>query len=323
MTGGMRDDDGDLLLAELLDGSFGAGPDGLPAPSERLVAGRQALRRRHRVGIAGTTVAVVAVVGLGAALSGAVGGESDADGPTPPLATSGTTATPSATATPVDPVRQAALDRLAKKAQQRAHRIDQAQVSNLFPASFTYDGRVVVKDGWRITQRVEEPVGYQPPEASLGVVVTDGVQTRWMLLMLEHQTDGQGNPTDDLGTAASADDPGAGYSRYEDWLASMVELQGGPPTTPLLTVDADDQLQAGPGAVVVEVREAPVVTRYTTHGDRLAEVRRDGRTWFVIIRGHGPEALVEPVDAEVLPAPTFEALVDHMAAQVASGEGLR
>ena len=40
MTGGMRDDDGDLLLAELLDGSFGAGPDGLPAPSERLVAGR-------------------------------------------------------------------------------------------------------------------------------------------------------------------------------------------------------------------------------------------------------------------------------------------
>ena len=70
----MRDDDGDLQLMELLDSSFGAGPDGLPAPAERLVAGRQALRRRHRAGIAATTVAVVVVVGVGAALSGALGG---------------------------------------------------------------------------------------------------------------------------------------------------------------------------------------------------------------------------------------------------------
>ena len=317
MTGGMRDDDGDLRLAELLDGSFGAGPDGLPAPSERLVAGRQALRRRHRVGIAGTTVAVVAVVGLGAALSGALGGESDADGPTPPLATSGTTATPSASATPSDAVRQAALARLEKQAQQQAHRIEQAQVSNQFPASFTYDGQVVVKDGWRITQRVEEPVGYQPPEASLGVVVTNGVRTRWMLLMLEHQTDGHGNPTDELGTGASADDPGKGYSRFEDWLASMVELNGGARTPALLTVDAADRLTPGPGATLVETRG------YTTDGDRMAEVRRDGRTWFVVVRGHGAQADVIPVDADVLAAPTFEALVDHVTSQAASGEGLR
>ncbi len=313
----MRDDDGDLQLAELLDSSFGAGPDGLPAPSERLVAGRQALRRRHRAGIAATTVAVVAVVGLGAALSGAVGGGPDADGPMPPLATSGTTATPPTAE------QQAALDRLEKKAQQQAHRIEQQYVSTMFPASFAPDGQVVVKDGWRITQQVDEPMGYQPPEASLGVAATDGEHTRWLLITLSRNTDGQGNPLDEVSPTVSADDPGMAYSRFEDWLASMVELQGGAPTTPLLTVDADDQLQAGPGAVVVDVREAPVVTHYTTHGDRLAEVRRDGRTWFVIIRGHGAKALVEPVDAEVLPAPTFEALVDHMAAQVASGEGLR
>ena len=70
-------------------------------------------------------MAVVAVVGLGGALSGAVGGGSDADGPLPPLATSGTTATPSASATSLDAERQAALDRLEKKAQQQAHRIEQ------------------------------------------------------------------------------------------------------------------------------------------------------------------------------------------------------
>jgi hypothetical protein len=319
----MREDDGDLLLAELLDSSFGAGPDGLPAPSERLAAGRQALRRRHRAGIAGTTVAVVAVVGLGAALSGVVGGRSDADGPLPPFATSSTTPAPSATTTPLDAQRQAALDRLENKAREQAHRIEQEYVSTAFPASFGPAGRVVVKDGWRITQRVEEPMGFQPPEASLGVVVTNGDRTRWMLLTLENQVDEQGHPTGQQGPAASADDPGKGYSRFEDWLASMVELNGGARTPPLLTVDAADRLAPGPGATMVRTQPAPVIDGYTSAGDRMAEVRRDGRTWFVVVRGHARQAEVIPVDADVLAAPTFEALVDHLETQVASGEGVR
>ena len=323
MTGGMRDDDGDLQLAELLDSSFGAGPDGLPTPSERLTAGQQALRRRHRAGIAGTTLAVIAVLGLGATLAGAVGGGSDAADPLPPLATSGTSATPSASATALDAVQQAALDRLAKKAQQQAHRIEQELVSNMFPASFAPDGQVVVKDGWRITQRVEEPMGFQLPQRSLGVVATDGEDIRWMLLTLENMVDEEGNPVGGQGPTVAADDPGKGYSRFEDWLASMVELNGGARTPPLVTVDAADRLQPGPDAVLVETRAAPVIDGYTTDGDRMAEVRRDGRTWFVVIRGHGPDAEVIPVDAEVLSAPSFEAFVDHVASQADSGAGLR
>ncbi len=319
----MRDDDGDLQLADLLDGSFGAGPDGLPTPSERLAAGRRSLRRRHRAGIAGTSVAVVGVVGLAAALSGAVGGGSHGDGPPPALTTSGTSAVPSATATPLSAERQAALDRLERKARRQAHRIEQEYVTAQFPASFGPDGQVVVKDGWRITQRVEEPMGFQPPEASLGVVVTDGDETRWMLLTLEDEVDGQGNPTGEQGPTAAADDPGKGYSRFEDWLASMVELNGGARTPALVMVDAADRLAPGPGATLVETRTAPVIDGYTTEGDRMAEVRRDGRTWFVVIRGHGPQAEIIPVDAEVLSAPTFAAFVDHVASQADSGEGLR
>jgi hypothetical protein len=319
----MRDDDGDLQLMELLDSSFGAGPDGLPAPAERLHAGRQALRRRHRAGIAATTVAVVAVLGVGAGLSGALGGGSDAEGPLPPLATSGTSATPSTTTSTADAERQAALDHLEEKAREQAHRIEQQYVSTMFPASFAPDGQVVVKDGWRITQRVEEPMGFQPPEASLGVVATNGDETRWMLLTLENQVDGQGNPTGAQGPTAAADDPGKGYSRFEDWLASMVELNGGSRTPPLVTVDAADRLTPGPGATVVESRPAPVIDGYTTDGDRMAEVRRDGRTWFVVVRGHGPQAEVIPVDADVLATPTFAALVDHLETQVVSGEGVR
>ena len=316
-------DDGDLRLAELLDGSFGAGPDGLPTPAERLTAGQQALRRRHRAGIAATTVAVVAVVGLGAALSGVVGGGPDADDPMPPLATSTTTATPSTSATPSDAARQAALDRLERKAQRQAHRIEQESVTDQFPASLGPDDKVIVKEGWRITQRVEEPMGFQLPERSLGVIVTDGEDTRWMLLTLENMVDEQGNPVGGQAPTASADDPGKGYSRFEDWLASMVELNGGPRTPVLLTVDAADRLAPGPGATLVETRQAPVIDGYTTDGDRMAEVQRDGRTWFVVVRGHGPRAELIPVDADVLAAPTFEALVDHVASQTASGEGVR
>ncbi len=324
----MRDDDGDPQLAELLDSSFGTGPAGLPTPSERLAAGRRALRRRHRAGIAGATVAVVAVVGLGAALSG-VGSEHRADDGLPPFATSDTTPSDDPSETTKSPrtlaevLRQKSLDQLARKAQQQTQRIEKQLVSDQFPASLGLDGQVVVRDGWRITQRVEEPMGLQPPEVSLGVVLTDGDRTRWMLLTLDRQTDGHGNPTDALGPNASADDPGKGYSRFEDWLASMVELNGGARTPPLVTVDGADRLTPGPGATVVETRPAPVIDGYTTEGDRMVQVRRDGRTWFVVVRGHGPQAEVIPVDADVLSEPTFAAFVDHVTSQADLGEGVR
>jgi hypothetical protein len=314
----MTDDDGDLaLLGDLLDRSFGSGPAGLPTPADRLESGRRALQRRRRLIVAGTSAAVVVTIGAGFALSGAVG-ERGADGPTPPLATPGpTAASPAATASPADQAEDQA------STAEREHRQAQRLVSRRFPASLDTGGNVVVKDGWRITERVENPLGLQPPEASLGVVVTDGVATRWMLLTLEHQQDGDGQPTDQLSPAASADDPGKGYARFEDWLAEMGALNGGPEIQPLLTVDDADRLRPGPGAEMVATRPAPVVDGYTDAGDRMAEVRRDSRTWFVIVRGHGADAEVIPVDAAVLAEPTFAAFVDHVRSQVASGEGLR
>ena len=101
----------------------------------------------------------------------------------------------------------------------------------------------MVKDGWQVTQQVEEPVGYEPPEKSLGVVVTDGEHTRWMLLTLDKIRGEDGGPIDGaLGASASADEAGKGYSRFEDWLASMIAINGGPQPPPLVTVDADDEV---------------------------------------------------------------------------------
>ena len=92
-------------------------------------------------------------------------------------------------------------------------------------------------------------MGFQLPERSLGVVVTDGEDTRWMLLMMTRETDGHGNPIDDFGTSASADDPGKAYSRFEDWLASQVALQdGGDPASSdaLVVVDETDRAASAP-----------------------------------------------------------------------------
>jgi hypothetical protein len=315
----MTDDDGDLaLLGDLLDRSFGGGPEGLPTPAERLTTGRRALQRRRRLAVAGTSVAVVAAIGVGAAVAGG-GGDRGADSPPPPLATQGTAPSTSASAS-VSPAGQTEAQ---ARAERRKLRQEQRLVSREFPASFDVDGNLIVRDGWRITQRVENPMGFQAPQASLGVVVTDGDATRWMLLTLESQVDGQGAPTGALGPSAAADDPGKGYARFEDWLAGMVALNGGAKVPPLLTVDDADRLRPGPGVDIVATRPAPVIDGYTDAGDRMAEVESDGRTWFVVVRGHGATADLIPVDAALLPEPTFAAFVDHVRAQLASGEGLR
>ena len=319
--GGMYDDEGgDLaLLPELLDRSFGAGPEGLPTPADRLAEGRRVRRRRRRLAVAGRRSRWSLRPASARRVSG-LDGNHAADGPPPPLATSGT----ARGLPPGSGAQQKAPDRLAKKAREQAHRVEQRLVDHLFPVAFGPDGEIVVKDGWRITKQIEEPMGYRPPEASLGVAVTDGHQTRWLLVMHEYGEDGEGHVNPDIfSDPRSADDAGKGYSRFEDWLASMVDLQGGAQIQPLVVVGGDDRVQPGTGAEVVAVQPLPVVDGYSSAGDRMAEVHRDGRTWFVVIRGHGPDAEVIPVDAEVLSAPTFDALVDHVRAQAGSGEGLR
>ncbi|GAB3264998.1 hypothetical protein [Nocardioides dilutus] len=297
-------------LALLLDESFGDGPP-LPAPADRLAAGRTALRRRRRVGVAGSAAAVAVILGGVAVLGPGGNGPETAE----PLAPGPTTSSSEGT---IDEAQlEVSLDRLAALAQVRARHLQTQQlVSKQFPAALDQDGTLVVKDGWEVTQQVPDPVGLTPPEASLGVVVTDGRRTRWMLLTLELV---KGT----MSAGASADDPGKGYSRFEDWLASMVAISGGAEPDALVVVGAGDQVAAGPGSTLVDVQEIDVIEGYTSPGDRIAEVRRDGRTWFVVIRGHGLDAETIPVDAEVLPDATLDALLTYLAQQADSGEGVR
>lgn len=309
-------------LREELDRSLGDGPPLVP-PADRLAAGRAAARRRQRFVMAGSAAAVAAVVVASFAITGySDPGRQGADPLAPPTSTPPSSSSDAVT----ESERAAELDRLAAEARAHAERLRKAQlVSNQFPASLDpVDGSLVVKDGWEVVRRVPEPVGFTAPEKSLGVVVTKGATTRWMLLSLDQVYDADENPiAGEVSPSASADDPNKGYTRFEDWLASMVAISGGPPTEPLVVVSVDDEVTAGPGATLVDLQVIDVIEGYTAPGDRVAEVLRDGQTWFVVIRGHGAEADPIPVDSEVLPQTTLAALLTYLGQQAESGEGVR
>ena len=176
-------------LREVLDASFGDGP-ALPAPLDRLAAGRRSLRRRRLAGAIGSAAAVAVVVAASFAVLGPSG--SRTAGRRPGGTPAPSAATPSAS--DLDAERQAELDRLAQDAKRQAERIRRAQlVSNQFPGRARHrrepggQGRVGghpagARSRWA-TRR---------PRRRSGVVVTDGQRIRWMLLTLE-RADEAGN----------------------------------------------------------------------------------------------------------------------------------
>jgi hypothetical protein len=215
----MSDENGDLRLAELLDHSFGAGPDRLPAPVDRLATGRQALRRRHRFAVTASTVAVLAVAGAVVAVSGG-SGQQAAEPPQAPVATA--PGSPSAILSPTGASQAGPSDltKVLERLSRRAHR-----------------GQELVQD-----------------------------------------------------------------------------------QSALVVVSAADVLLPGRGASIVAQRPVPVVGGSVSAGDRMAKVRRDGRTSFVLVRGHGADVDLMTVAAGWLPEPTFHGFVDYITSSAGAGD---
>lgn len=311
----MTDDDRDVhLLPALLETCVGEGPTPLPTPAQRLSRGRRVRRRRQLMTAAAASAAVLAIGGLGSTLLDPESGRA-ADDRAPAANDPASVAASASGVEPSQDPRDAPTSSPAVGGQRL--------VSDQFPAAFDTDGSLVVERGWTVARRVDNPLGLQPPQASLGLVMTAGADTRWMLIDLSYGSNDGGERSGSLGTSAAADDPGKGYSEFDDWLAEQVAINGGPAVAPLVTVDANDELLPGSGAELVATRTMPVVPGYSRPGDRMVEVRRGGRLWFAIVRGHRGRADVVPVDADVLPAPTFAGLLGHLRDQLSTGEGLR
>lgn len=311
----MTNDDNDLDLLPILERCVGEGPSGLPTPAQRLSRGRRARSRRRLTAAAAGSVAALVVGGLASTLEQDAGGAAE----DPASATNGPapeTASPSPAGPSLAPRDYPTV---------HSHLPDQQIVDDQFPAAYNWRGDLVVQRGWTVARRVDNPYHLQPPEASLGLVLTSGGDTRWTLIDRSYGFDDNWErlTSGTLGSGAAADPPGKSYSQFDDWLAEQVAINGGPAVAPLVTVDANDELHPGSGVEVVGTRTMPVVDGYSRPGDRMVEVRRDGRLWFVIVLGHRGGADVLPVDADVLPAPTFAGLLSHVRDQQSSGEGLR
>jgi hypothetical protein len=262
--------------------------------------------------------AVVAATGLGVGAlelgNGATSGEggSYATDSTAPAATDGPSQT--STSVPSTPPNSETpgIDQAAVAAAKKG-------TTPAFPATYTADGsQIVIRDGWRVTRQVTDPMSGTGWAKSTGLVATNGTKTKWMLLLW-----GEATTPGYTGNGILADDAGTGFAEFDDWLADQVTLQSGSGSAPLVKVDKTDTPQPGTGSVIVAVRDLPVVDGYSQVGDRMVQVENSNRTYFATLRGHGTSTDVSPVDANLLAEPTFDAFVDYVRQRVRSGEGLK
>ncbi|MBM7517607.1 hypothetical protein [Nocardioides nitrophenolicus] len=282
-----------------------AGYDDEPAPREPggyVAAGRRRLRnRRLRLGAAGAVLAAAAVTV--ALLPDGAAPRSTPD-PTPVVQQPTPTATEAEPTAPTEPTEP-------------AEKVSDVLVPGQ-QVGYDGHGNVVLRRGWRVVREVPNPLDRVAPEASAGLVVTDGDRTYWYLL--DHTVDGGG---------ASWDPAGSRHPRFEQWLDDMVDLQRGTEPEGYVAFAADGTLTPGVGVRILrqwpdqDLRGLP---GFAAPGDRtaVAKVVVDGRVAFVLARqtGGGPTDAI-PVDAERLPEPTLAAFLAYARERYASGEGLR
>lgn len=313
--GGTGTDDHDTDWHELIDRSFGDGPGHLPL-DDRLTAGRRALARRRAASVAGAA-AVVAVVAFGS--WAASGGPDSSARPDPGPATR--SASPSPTPS---------TDETADDPSDGPTPLTRQERRELFAggAHAAYDawGRLVIKHGWEVTQRIPNPMGYDLPSRSVGLEVTNGGNAEWVLVTREDLGGG------DYAGGASWVAAGGSFATLELWVQDQVAIQerssnATGPGADLVRMTAGGRLVANGDSEVVQQVANPDVPGFAEAGDptAAAEVRDGDQVWFVLARhvaGGDPEYY--PVPAEVLqPKPTMAAFLQRCRHRYADGEGLR
>ncbi len=247
-------------LSRRFDASFGEGPP-MGTVDEVVAAGRGALRRR-RAATWGGALAVLAVVGLGAAVTQAGPGGDGAD-----LVADG----PSASASASDPPSQESST--------------PPTYSTDVPASWGerqlagyVDGEVVVREGLTVTEVAEDPLALEPAVSSTALALEEGDGRRsWRYLLW---TDGERPRFAQESSTVPA------WS-FEEWLEAYgtdtVEAIG----RDLVHFGVGETLEAGAGTTILEQRpdpDLPAPFAPASARTAVAQVERDGVTWFVLAR---------------------------------------
>lgn len=292
-------------IKESLDTSFGDGP-AQPRIDTHLAAARRALRRRRATtGVA--ALAVVALVGGTSWLATAgLGDDPDHDSgqvATAPSESTATDTSTTATQKPPPPKREF-----------------------LGEPALLEAGQVHLAKGWREVSRVKNPMGYQPPNHSVGLEVRKGAEHKFVLLC-EFSDGTSSNSGEAIGSLA-------------DWLETAtanqhtLDVDNGvtPPDSvsgPLVTMDDTGKLSPRSDVrIVAQVADLDFGPSFAAPGDPTAAARLDvptGKDVYVVVRrtDGSPVEVIRGGNAGTFP--TLDAFVAHARTQYAgdSNAGLR
>jgi hypothetical protein len=276
-----------MSITDELERAIGHGPANRPV-QQTVAAGRRALRRRR----AATAVAGLAVVGvLGGTWAGAGAGTWLRGGEV------GVATSPSPTG--------------------------DAETENEYageepPAHFSDTGELVLRSGVTVVREVDNPMGYEAPKRSVGLVLDDAGTRIWALLEDEPR-----------GAASVYDDARQTFPTFDLWLADAVAVWKGEPTLALVrfaegtSLVADDE-----GVEVIDQRANPDLPRSFAGPDEqtaVAEVTWHGDTWFVLARRlPGYDAEYFPTAASIVGDPgTIDEFLVVARERYDNGDGLR
>lgn len=235
-----------MLLQDEIERSFGDGPAHRPV-DDRLQAGRRAVRRR-RATTAVAALAVVAVVGASYSVVEGVGGDGAGS-----VASQGEAGE--------DPNDEMFME---------------GQLA-------TYDaGEIVIRPGVQVVRKVENPLGFTPPDTSVGLVLEYRGETTWMLM--DWSTDGR-----TAGGGATSEVAGRDFSAFDLWLDHQVRFyKSNGRGLELVAFDGSGALTASePGVDVLEQRAEPAMPRSFAaprEETAVARVTWNGDPWFVLAR---------------------------------------
>jgi hypothetical protein len=274
-----------MNLTEELDRSFDSGPAHRPI-EDRLVAGRRLVRRR-RAAASAAALAVIAVVGAtGVALTSV--GESSSD---PGVA-----------------------DRPSEEPEKDGFGLEKGQAIRLTP-----EGTLLTAEGVEVLEKAENPLGYSPPDHSLGVVYRFEGTTYWALTTIEKDKGSYGSFTSEV-------EAGQSFPTFQYWLDDQVALQNGEPTLALVSFGQGETLLPQDGVEILQQTgdfEPPADFAGPNDRTAVAEVTYRGERWYVLARqldGTAPEYFPSAAAAT---RPTLEQFLDFAARAYSNGDGLR
>lgn len=292
---------------EELDSSFGNGLD--RPPTDFLVPGRAALRRRRTAMGAAALAGALVIGGIGWAVAPGQDGARSSDIATDPTAT--------ATSTPTEPTASRFVLSQPIDSQpmdvRPAEKMDQQYFEGeSVPVTVVRDGNLAILDGWSVE---EITVLEDSPWArawSVSAAPAAGGDAVWMVIEWDRKSSSV--------TSAPA---GQRFADFTDWMNTTwaeQQVDYAPPKAEAKVVDGT--LVPSAGVSVLEQVEQPAGTEaYGPLEDLVAAKLRlaDGSEVFALVT---PDSTTT-VEPAVLAAPTMAAFLDHLRSLGSSGEGVR